>query len=107
MNGRRLGGGFWMAPHGRPDDGLLELCTAREVSRARMFSLILHFMRGTQATQEPIWTGRARRVVVTAVEGVLPAHADGETLCTEGRRLEIEVLPRQIDVVCRPPELAR
>jgi len=104
MNGRRMGGGFMMAPEGKPDDGLFDLCIAREVSRARIFGLIPHFMRGTQATQEPIQTGRARCVVVTAVEGVLPAHADGETLCTDGRRLELELLPRQIEVICQPPE---
>jgi len=104
MNGRRMGGGFMMAPQGKPDDGLFDLCIAREVSRARIFGLIPHFMRGTQATQEPIRTGRARRVVVTAVEGVLPAHADGETLCTDGRRLELELLPRQIEVIYQQPE---
>ncbi len=103
MNGRRMGGGFMMAPEGQPDDGLFDLCIARQVSRARIFGLIPHFLRGTQATQEPIRTGRARRVVVTAVEGVLPAHADGETLCTDGRRLELELLPRQIEVICQPP----
>jgi diacylglycerol kinase (ATP) len=99
MNGRRMGGGFMMAPEGQPDDGLFDLCIAHEVSRARIFGLIPHFMRGTQATQEPIRTGRARHVVVTAVEGVLPAHADGETLCTDGQRLELELLPRQIEVI--------
>jgi YegS/Rv2252/BmrU family lipid kinase len=105
MNGQRMGGGFMMAPDGQPDDGLLDLCIAREVSRARIFGLIPHFMRGTQATQEPIQTRRARHVVVTAVEGVLPAHADGETLCTDGRRLELELLPRQIKVICQQPEV--
>jgi len=104
MNGRRMGGGFFMAPEGEPDDGLFDLCIAREVSRTRIFGLIPHFMRGTQATQEPIKTEQARRVVVTAVEGVLPAHADGETLCIEGQRLEMELLPRQIEIICPPPE---
>jgi len=105
MNGQRMGGGFMMAPEGQPDDGLLDLCIAHEVSRARIFGLIPHFMRGTQATQEPIQTRRARHVVVIAVEGVLPAHADGETLCTDGRRLELELLPRQIEVICQQPEV--
>jgi diacylglycerol kinase (ATP) len=104
MNGRRMGGGFMMAPEGRPDDGLFDLCIARQVSRARIFSLIPHFMQGTQASQEPVQTARAQRVIVTAVEGVLPAHADGETLCTEGRRLEMELLPHQIEVIRQPPE---
>ncbi len=103
MNGRRMGGGFMMAPQGQPDDGLLDLCIARQVSRARIFALVPHFIRGTQATQKPIAVERARRVGVTAVERVLPAHADGETLCTEGQRLEIELLPRQIEIICQKP----
>lgn len=104
MNGRRMGGGFLMAPEGQPDDGLLDLCIAHQVSRARIFGLIPHFLQGTQATQEPIRTGRAPNVVVTAVEGVLPAHADGETLCLDGRRLELEILPRQIEVISTDPD---
>jgi diacylglycerol kinase (ATP) len=60
-------------------------------------------MRGTQSTQEPIRTGRARKVLVTAVEGVLPAHADGETLCIDGQQLELELLPRQIEVITTGP----
>jgi diacylglycerol kinase (ATP) len=103
MNGRRMGGGFMMAPAGQPDDGLLDLCLARQVSRSRIFGLIPHFIKGTQATQEPIRTGRARRVSVRAVEGILPAHADGETLCTEGQYLEVELLPRQLEVFASPP----
>jgi diacylglycerol kinase family enzyme len=99
MNGQRMGGGFFMAPQGRPDDGQFDLCIARQVSKTRIFGLIPHFMKGTQATQESITTGRAQRVVITAIEGVLPAHADGETLCTDGRRLEMELLPRQIEIL--------
>jgi YegS/Rv2252/BmrU family lipid kinase len=104
MNGQRMGGGFFMAPQGQPNDGLFDLCIARQVSRTRIFGLIPHFMRGTQATQEPVTMGQAQKVVVTAVEGALPAHADGETLCTEGQRLELELLPSQIEIICLSPE---
>jgi YegS/Rv2252/BmrU family lipid kinase len=103
MNGQRLGGGFYTAPAGRPDDGLFDLCIAREVSRARIFGLIPHFLRGTQGSQEPIQTRQARHVVVEAVDGVLPAHADGETLCTDGTRLEMELLTAQLDVLSPEP----
>jgi YegS/Rv2252/BmrU family lipid kinase len=104
MNGRRMGGGFMMAPEGQPDDGLFDLCIAREVSRMRIFGLIPLFLRGTQASQDPIHTGRARRLTVTALDGALPAHADGETLCIDGRRLEFELLPRQIEVMSSMPD---
>jgi diacylglycerol kinase (ATP) len=103
MNGRRLGGGFMMAPDAEPDDGLFDLCIAGQVSRARMFTLIPHFLRGTQATQDPITTVRAARISVTAIEGSLPAQTDGEILCIDGQHLEIELLSRQIEVICLSP----
>jgi diacylglycerol kinase (ATP) len=100
MNGRRMGGGFMMAPDSSPDDGLFDLCLAAHVSRARIFPLILRFMQGTQATHSAITTGRAEHVTVTAVEGVLPAHADGETVSVESRELTMRILSRQLAVVC-------
>jgi YegS/Rv2252/BmrU family lipid kinase len=100
MNGRRMGGGFMMAPESGIDDGLLDLCIAEQVSKARIFALIPRFMAGTQASQPSIQTGRTPSIVVTALEGSLPAHADGETLCTEGQQLKMEILPRQIEIIC-------
>lgn len=102
MNGRRMGGGFFMAPNGRVDDGLLDLCIARQVSRLRVFGLIPRFMNGTQFGQPEITAGQTRRVVVTALEGSLPAHGDGETLCYEGQQLSMELLPHAIEMIGEP-----
>ena len=101
MNGRRLGGGFIMAPNSEPDDGFFDLCIAEEMSRVRIFQLIPHFLKGTQATQKEIKTARATHIQITALEGGrLPAHTDGEILCIDGQHLEVELLPRQIEVIC-------
>jgi diacylglycerol kinase family enzyme len=89
-----------MAPTAHSDDGLFDLCIASQVSRGRIFTLIPHFLRGTQATQQPIQTARGRFVLASAIEGTLPAHADGETLCTHGKQLEINLLPAQIELIC-------
>jgi len=99
MNGRRMGGGFMMAPKADTNDGLFDLCIARQVGRARILSLIPHFLKGTQASQDPILTGQAHRLTVTALEGVLPAHADGETLCIDGVKLDLEILPSQVKLI--------
>lgn len=99
MNGRRMGGGFMMAPQGDAGDGQLDLCVARQVPRLRIFGLVPHFIKGTQATQAPITTVRTDRVRVTALQGTLPAHADGETLCVEGHTLEVTLLPAQLEVI--------
>ena len=99
MNGRRMGGGVMMAPDSSPSDGLFDVCLVEHVSRARVFPLIVRFMQGTQGTHSAVSTERTKRVVVTAETGVLPAHADGETLSMDAVRLEMEILPRQLAVV--------
>jgi diacylglycerol kinase (ATP) len=101
MNGRRMGGGFWMAPEAKVDDGLFDLCIAGQVSKLGILALIPRFMQGTQASHPAVQTGRTKKIEVTALEGVLPAHADGETICTEGKRLTVELLTGEIDVICQ------
>jgi YegS/Rv2252/BmrU family lipid kinase len=102
MNGRRLGGGFMMAPEGSMSDGTFDLCIAQEVSRLRIFALILRFMKGTQASHGAIHMSRTNRVTTSAVDGALPAHADGELLCEGGSRLEVSLVPKAIEVICSP-----
>lgn len=99
MNGRRMGGGFYMAPNGDPGDGMLDLCIASSASKLRIFQLITFFMKGTQATQPEVKTGKAQKVSITALKGTLPAHCDGETLCHQGTKLEIELLPQRLNFI--------
>ena len=99
MNGRRMGGGFMMAPESQINDGVFDLCIVSQVSRLRILGLILEFMRGTQSRSEAVSMRQSSRVVVRAVEGVLPAHADGETLCEQGQELAVKILPLELDVV--------
>lgn len=103
MNGRRLGGGFWMAPGSIPDDGLFDICLVRQVSRRRVFGLVPHFIKGTQDTQPEVMTMRASSIMIEALEGVLPAQTDGEILSTEGQHLNIDLLPKAIEVVIGAP----
>jgi len=100
MNGRRIGGGFLMAPGAVVDDGLLDLCIAGQMSRRRMFAMIRHFLKGTQASQVEIKTGRASQIAVSALEGALPAQTDGEILCVDGKKIEVELMPGHLEVVC-------
>lgn len=104
MNGRRLGGGFRMAPKAESDDGYFDLCIAQEVSRGRIITLIPHFLRGSQNSQKEITTGRATHISITASEGYLPAQSDGEIISIDGKSLEIELLPRRLEVVAYTPE---
>lgn len=99
MLGKRLGGGFYMAPEAINDDGLFDLCIGQQRSRRGIFMVLPRFMRGTQFAKPGIFGGRTAALTVTALEGHLMVHADGETLCADGTRLEIRLLPAAIDLV--------
>ncbi len=107
MNGRRLGGGFIMAPDSLPDDGLLDLCIAEQMSSLNVIRMIPHFTKGDQATQPTIKTGRAAHITITAQDGPLPAQTDGEIICVDGARLEVEILPQQLEVLSSPQQANR
>lgn len=102
MNGSRLGGGFYMAPESKFDDGLFDLCIAGNVNRFEIFKLMLRFMKGTQEGHPEIKFKRTRKVVVTAQASVLPAHADGETMALDASQLTCEILPAALDLVVLP-----
>ncbi len=100
MNGRRMGGGFQMAPESKPDDGFFDLCIAETASKGRILAMIPHFIRGTQATLPEIQMKRARKVSIASLDKTFPAHADGEFICLSGSHLTVELLPRALEIVC-------
>lgn len=100
MNGIRLGGGFYMAPDSVNDDGMFDICIAANPNRLRVLALMPHFMKGTQVSQPEVEIVKASKVVVKALSDTLPAHVDGETLCTAGNQVKVELLPKQIELVC-------
>ena len=58
-------------------------------------------MNGTQGGKKEVKTGRTRRIEITALEGILPAHGDGETLCVEGKKIIAEIIPSALDIICQ------
>jgi diacylglycerol kinase family enzyme len=42
---------------------------------------------------------RTQRAVITSPDNLI-AHVDGEMLCTEAHRLEFEILPQRLRVMC-------
>ncbi len=101
MNGKRMGGTFFMAPHAANYDGLFDLCMAERVKRREMIALIVRYTRGTQEKSPKIRTGRAARYSITAPNGGLVVHADGETICVDGFSLLVECLPSRLRIFCK------
>jgi len=100
MNGRRMGGGFQMAPESQPDDGLFDLCIAETASKGRILQMIPHFLKGTQATLPEIQMKHAKKISIKSLDMTFPAHADGEFICLSGSHLTLELLPLELEIIC-------
>lgn len=100
MNGRRMGGAFYMAPCADISDGLFDICIAGAPSRREMLGLVAKFLRGTQKGARHIEFDRSSRLEVSSPDGKIVMHVDGETLCTAGRNVTVEIIAGGIEVVC-------
>jgi YegS/Rv2252/BmrU family lipid kinase len=101
MNGRRMGGSFHMAPDGDPGDGLFNLCLVGQVSQLRILPVAMKIMKGSQGEDPAVELVQTKTLTINAIEGSIPAHADGETICTAGESLTIEILPKALQILSK------
>jgi len=99
MNGRRMGGGFIMAPTALPDDGTFDLCIAKKMRKDVILALIPRFMAGNQRGHWAIRFEQSDYVRVTALEGSLPVHADGEMIARESQEVRVELIPAALQLI--------
>ncbi|MBB6481844.1 diacylglycerol/lipid kinase family protein [Spirochaeta isovalerica] len=99
MNGRRMGGLFYMAPDAVNNDGMLDLCMVDHLTRFKLMKTIFHYTKGTQRGLEGITMDRADHFHIKALDGGLVVHADGETVCIDGRELEVSCIPGPLRII--------
>lgn len=100
MNGKRMGGTFYMAPEGDNSDQQLDLCmTKGELKRGQLLKAIGQYTKGSQAKNPNVFIDRAAAFNIEALEGELVCHADGETICTDGKNLKVECFPHALRVL--------
>jgi YegS/Rv2252/BmrU family lipid kinase len=100
MNGRRMGGSFFMAPRAHLNDGFLDICTVTQTkTRGRLLRLVLSYTSGTQEQYPEVAMTRATTFHLRALDGGLAAHADGETVCYDGKELEMGCVPKALRLI--------
>ena len=100
VNGRRMGGSFYMGPNALLDDGLLDICYVRHIpSRLKLLKVISHYTKGTQIGCEGVYTGKGTSFHLLALEGGMVCHCDGETVCHDGKELEINCIPGALRLI--------
>jgi len=94
VNGRRMGGSFFMGPNAILDDGLLDICYVKHpAKRTYLLKIFSHYTKGTQSQCDGVFMARGLKFSLKALEGSMAVHCDGETICYDGKELEIECIP--------------
>ncbi len=99
MNGRRMGGAFFMAPDGKNNDGLLNLCMTQQGTRLKLLQTMFHYTKGTQDQLDNTKTALISSITLKALKGGMATHADGEAVCEKGKLLEISCLPDALNII--------
>jgi len=100
VNGRRMGGSFYMGPDALLDDGLLDICYVKhQKSRSALLKIMSNYTKGTQGKCEGVTFNRGSHFHLIALEGGMAAHCDGETICYDGKELEITCIPNALRLI--------
>jgi diacylglycerol kinase (ATP) len=78
-NGQWFGGGMWISPNSRPDDGLFDVIIIGDVGKVELLQTMPRVYKGTHLTHPKLSSFRARAVHV-ASEQDMWLQADGESL---------------------------
>ena len=98
-NGAVEGGAFVMAPDAEIDDGLFDVVVAKGMGRIGILQLLPQVLKGQHMNHPKVMKFRTAKLTVESDEP-LPVHADGELHYTGPTKLEIEVLPKRLEVIC-------
>ncbi len=86
-NGGVEGGGFHVAPHARPDDGLLDVVIVKPVGKLGLVWRLPFLLFRKQPAFKALERRRCKNITVYCREG-FAAHADGESLGLQIRKLD-------------------
>jgi YegS/Rv2252/BmrU family lipid kinase len=97
--GRCYGGGFWLTPTAEVDDGLFDIMIGEGLGRMGILSLLPKVMKGTHVGDPRVKFVQSSRLVIESPDP-LAVETDGEIPYVDAHRLEIEILPKRLRVIC-------
>lgn len=97
-NGKSAGGGFYLTPDAIIDDGLLDVCLAKDISVMETLKIFPFVLKGKHGRFDKIEFGRAASLTVRGDDD-LPVHVDGEVIGLDNREIVIDLKPRALEVI--------
>lgn len=78
-NGRCAGGGFYLTPKAKVDDGMLDVCMIESISIPNILRIMPKVMQGKHETSKHVVMQRGKQIAVRASAPFF-VHADGEVV---------------------------
>ncbi len=97
MNHRFEGGGFMFGPHAKNNDGLLDICTAADLSALDFFCLFPLAYSGRHVGRREVYEHSAKEI---RIESNVPVwvHTDGEVLA-QSTDISLHLLPEKLHLL--------
>jgi diacylglycerol kinase (ATP) len=97
-NGRCAGGGFYLTPDAKVDDGFLDVAVIEDIPIVKALRLIPGVMGGKPVTNTSVTYRRIKRLEVSSSQE-FDVHADGEIVGREVHGVRLEIVPGVLKVV--------
>lgn len=98
MNHRYEGGGFCFCPEAETDDGLLDLCIARNITLPSFVRVFIHAFHGNHVRYTEHVTMRRTKRITLETDKPLYVHLDGEVYCRSSK-LEIRTGTHKLNML--------
>ncbi len=97
-NGRCAGGGFYLTPDAKVNDGYLDVCLIDEISIPKILAIMPKVMKGKHQSEKEVTMMRTKQIFVEAAEP-FHVHADGEIVGRNVTGVKIEIVPTRLRVI--------
>jgi len=97
-NGTCAGGGFYLTPNAKIDDGLLDICAVDDVSISRVLQVFPKALKGEHIKYPEVKTFQTNKFMVRSQDRLI-IHADGEIISQNAQRVEIELVEKTLRVI--------
>lgn len=97
-NGRSAGGGFYLTPKALLDDGLLDVCIARDLSLVETLLVFPFVLFGKHGIFKKLTLLKTKRIAISSPRDLF-VHVDGEVLAIDQRSIEVELQGLKLGVI--------
>ncbi len=98
-NGMSLGGGFYLTPDAQIDDGLFDLCLIQNMPMPSVLRNLLKVYSGKHKEDPRVEIVRTENLKIRSREP-FAVHVDGELLGMDLTTLNVEIIPKALNVIC-------